>query len=90
MTKMFFQSVFDSTLLIAMAPVQRKNKKYDLKFKLSAVKYVEENSGGVAFFCRPQESQRFMKKNLSEPQHWSEEDSKGARLVEVGRKLVRS
>ena len=34
--------------MIAMAPVQQKNKKYDLKIKLSVVKYAEENSGEAA------------------------------------------
>ena len=33
------------TLMITMAPVQQENKKYNLKFKLSVVKYAEENSG---------------------------------------------
>lgn len=44
----FFQLVFDSTLMIDMAPVQRKNKKYSLKFKLSVLKYAEENLGEAA------------------------------------------
>ena len=34
--------------MIAMALVQQKNKKYDLKFKLSGIKYAEENSGEAA------------------------------------------
>ena len=34
--------------MIAMAPVQQQNKKYDLKFKLSVVKYAEKNSGEAA------------------------------------------
>ena len=36
------------TLMIAMALVQQKNKKYDLKFKLSVIKYAEETSGEAA------------------------------------------
>ena len=39
------------TLMIAMALVQQKNKKYDLKFKLSVVKYAEEKSGEAAARC---------------------------------------
>ena len=42
--------------MIAMAPVQQKNKKYDLKFKLSVVKYAEENLGEAAAGCTPRES----------------------------------
>ena len=34
--------------MIVMVPVQQKNKKYDLKFKLSVVKYAEENLGEAA------------------------------------------
>ena len=34
--------------MIAMAPVQQNNKKYELKFKLSVVIYSEENSGEAA------------------------------------------
>ena len=37
------------TVIIAMAPVQRRQKKYDLKFKLSVIKYAEEKT----FRCRP-------------------------------------
>ena len=43
------------SITIAMAPVQQQNKKYDLKFKLSVVKYAEENSEEAAARCLSEE-----------------------------------
>ena len=74
--------------MIAMAPVQQKNKKYDLKFKLSVVKYAEENSGEAAArrFSVDPKRVRDWRKNKTELQRLSEEDSKRARLPGGGRK----
>ncbi|KAJ0055712.1 hypothetical protein NL108_009966 [Boleophthalmus pectinirostris] len=71
-----------------MAPVQRKNKKYDLKFKLSVVKYAEENSGEAAArrFSVDPKRVRDWRKNKTELLRRSEEDSERARLPGGGRK----
>ena len=64
--------------MIAMAQVQKLNKKYDLKFKLSVVKYAEENSGEPAarhFSIEPKRVRDWWK-NKTELQRLSEEDSK--------------
>ena len=60
-----------------MVPVQQKKKKYDLKIKLSVVKYAEENSGEAAarrFSVNPKRVR----------------DSKNARLPGGGRKLAKT
>ncbi|KAK0155317.1 Pogo transposable element with KRAB domain [Merluccius polli] len=63
-------------------------KKYDLKFKLSVVKFAEQNSGEAAarHFSVDPKRVREWRKNKSELQHLSEEDSKRARLRGRGRK----
>ena len=66
-----------------MAPVQQQNKKYDLKFKLSVVKYAEENSGEAAARRFSVDSKRVRETEL---QRLSEEDSNRARLPGGGRK----
>ena len=71
------------TLMITMAPVQQKNTKYNLKFKLSAVKYAEENSGEAAARCFSVDQKRVRETEL---QCLSEEDSNMARLPGGGRK----
>ena len=57
--------------MISMALVQQKNKKYYLKFKLSVVKYAEENSGEAAARCLSVDPKRVTdwRKNQTEPQH---------------------
>ena len=74
--------------MIAMAPVQQKNKKYDLKFKISVVKYAEENTGEAAARCFSVDPKivRHGRKNQTELQRLSEEDSSRARLPAGGRK----
>uniref|UniRef100_A0A671XQP1 HTH CENPB-type domain-containing protein n=1 Tax=Sparus aurata TaxID=8175 RepID=A0A671XQP1_SPAAU len=71
-----------------MAPAQKRKQKYDLKFKLSVVKYAEENSGEAAarHFCVDPKRVRDWRKNKKELQRLSEEDSKRARLPGGGRK----
>ena len=71
-----------------MAPVQKKYKKYDLKFKLSVVKYAEENSGEAAArrFSVDPKRVRDWRKSKTELQRLSEEDSNRARLPGGGRK----
>ncbi|KAK0134673.1 TBC1 domain family member 13 [Merluccius polli] len=61
---------------------------YDLKFKLSVVKFAEQNSGEAAarHFSVDSKRVREWRKNKSELQHLSEEDSKRARLRGGGRK----
>ena len=87
------------TLMIAMALVQQKNKKYDLKFKLSVVKYAEENSEEAAARCLSEEdSSRARlpaggrKKAREEPEinmrGWV--ISKRARHERVSRKMIRA
>ena len=74
--------------MIAMAPVHQNNLKYNLKFKLSVVKYAEENSGEAAarrFSVDPMRV-RDWRKNKTELQRLSEEDSNRARLPGGGRK----
>ena len=75
------------TLKIVMAPVQQKNK-YDLKFKISVVKYAEEKSGEAAArrFSVDPKTGRDCRKNQTELQRLSEEDSSRARLPGGGRK----
>ena len=74
--------------MIAMALVQQKNKKYDLKFKLSVVKYAEANSREAAArrFSVDPKRVRDWQKNKTELQGLSKEDSKRARLPGGGRK----
>ena len=76
------------TLMIAMAPVQQQNKKYDLKFKLSVVKYAEENLGEAAARCFSVDTKRVRDwwKNQTELQRLSEKDSNRARLPGAGSK----
>ena len=76
--------------MFAMAPVQKRKQKYDLKFKLSVIKYAEENSGEAAAsrFSVDPNRVRDWRKNKTEPQRLSEEDSKRARLPGGGRKKV--
>ena len=59
-----------------------------MKFKLSVVKYAEENSGEAAARCFYVDPKRVRdwRKNRTELQHLSEEDSKRARLPGGGRK----
>ena len=66
--------------MIAMAPVQQQNKKYDLKFKLSVVKYTEENSGEAAAGSFSDDTKRVRDwwKNQKELQCLCKEDNKGA------------
>ena len=71
-----------------LTSVQQNNKKYDLKFKLSVIKYTEENSGEAAarrFSVDPKRG-RDGRKNQTELQRLSEEDSNRARLPGGGRK----
>ena len=77
--------------MIAMALVQQKNKKYDLKFKLSVIKYAEENSGEAAArrFSVDPKRVRDWRKNKTELQSLSQEDSNRVRLPGGGR-LARS
>ena len=72
--------------MITMAPVQQKNKKYDLKFKLSVLKYAEENSEEAAARCFSVDPERVRETEL---QHLSEEDSSRTRLPGGGRKKAR-
>ena len=76
------------TLMITMALVQQENKKYNLKFKLSVVKYTEEYSGQAAArsFSVDPKRVRDWRKNKTDFQRLSEEDSKRARLPGGGRK----
>ena len=69
------------TLMIAMAPVQQKNKKLNLKFKLSVVKDAEENSGEAAARRFPAGTKRVRdwRKNKTELQRPSKEDRAMAR-----------
>ena len=69
--------------------MQQKNKKYDLKFKLSVIKYAEEKSGEAAtrHFTVDPKRVRDGQKNESELQRLSKEDSC---LLEGGRRLARS
>ena len=69
-----------------MASMQQKNKKYDLKFKLSVVKYAEENSGEAAARRFSVDPKRVRETEL---QRLSEEDSNRARLPAGGRKKAR-
>ncbi|KAL7382466.1 hypothetical protein ABVT39_022965 [Epinephelus coioides] len=72
-----------------MAPVQQKKiNKYDVKFKLSVIKYAEENSEEAAArrFSVDPKRVRDWRKNKTELQRLSEEDSKRARLPGGGRK----
>ena len=69
--------------MIAMAPVQQNNKKYHLKFKLSVVKYAEENSGEAAARCFSVDQKRVRETEL---ERLSEEDINRARLPAGGRK----
>ena len=74
--------------MITMAPVQQKKIKYELKFKLSVIKYAEENSGEAAawsFSVDPMRGRDWWK-NQTELQYLSEEDSNRARLPGGGRK----
>ena len=56
--------------MITMAPVQQTNEKYNLKFKLSVVKYAEENSEEAAAgrFSVDQKRVRDWRKNQTELQ----------------------
>ena len=74
--------------MIAMALVQQKNKKYDLKFKLSVIKYAVENleEAAIRRFSVDLKRERDWWKNQTELQRLSEEDSKRARLPGGGRK----
>ena len=74
--------------MITMALVQQKNKNYDLKFKLSVLKYAEEKSGETAarhFSVDPKRVRDWWKTKM-ELQCLSEEDSKRASLHAEGRK----
>ena len=75
-----------------VAPVQQKNKKYDLKFKLSVVKYAEENSGEAAARCFSVDPKRVRdwRKNKTELQRLFEEDRKEAseKLEIIMREMV--
>ena len=77
--------------MIVMAPVQQKNKKYNFKFKLSVVKYAEENLGEAAARCFSVDPKRGRdwRKNKTELQRLSEEDSNRTRLPAGGRKKDR-
>ena len=44
-------SHFHFTAFCQSVSVKQQNKKYDLKFKLSVIKYAEENSGEAAARC---------------------------------------
>uniref|UniRef100_A0A672HC15 HTH CENPB-type domain-containing protein n=1 Tax=Salarias fasciatus TaxID=181472 RepID=A0A672HC15_SALFA len=71
-----------------MAPVQCRNKKYDLKFKVAVVNYAEQNSGEAAarHFSVDPRRVREWRKNKTALQRLSEVDSKRARLRGGGRK----
>ena len=71
--------------------MQQKNKKYDLKFKRSILKYAEENSGEAAARCFSVDTKRVRnwRKNQTELQCLSEEDSSRARLPGGRRKKAR-
>ncbi|KAL2091434.1 hypothetical protein ACEWY4_013697 [Coilia grayii] len=71
-----------------MAPVPRKYKKYNFKFKLSVIKYAEEISGEAAakHFSVDPKRVREWRKQKSELQRLSEEGSKNVRLPGGGRK----
>ena len=68
--------------MITIVLMQQKNKKYDLKFKLSVVKYVEENLSEAASRCFSVDPKRVKdgRKSQTELQRLSEEDSNRARL----------
>ena len=74
----------------APAPVQQKNKKYDLKFKFSVVKSAEVNSGEAAtrYFSVDPKNVRDWRKNQAELQRLSEEDSSRARMPAGGRRTA--
>ena len=74
--------------MIAMALAQQRKQKYDLKFKLSVIKYAKENSGeaDTRFLSVDSKRVRDWRKNKMELQRLSEEDSKRARLPGGGRK----
>uniref|UniRef100_A0A673H0R0 HTH CENPB-type domain-containing protein n=1 Tax=Sinocyclocheilus rhinocerous TaxID=307959 RepID=A0A673H0R0_9TELE len=68
--------------------METKRKKYDLTFKLTVVKFAEQNSGEAAarhFSVDPKRAKR-VRKNKAELQRLSEEDDKRARLARLGRK----
>ena len=74
--------------IVTVSAEAKKNKKYGLKFKLSAVKYAEEKSGEAAArrFSVDPKTGRDCRKNQTELQRLSEEDSSRARLPGGGRK----
>lgn len=68
--------------------METKRKKYDLTFKLTVVKFAEQNSGEAAarHFSVDPKRVREWRKNKAELQRLSEEDVKRARLRGGGRK----
>uniref|UniRef100_A0A672LD51 HTH CENPB-type domain-containing protein n=1 Tax=Sinocyclocheilus grahami TaxID=75366 RepID=A0A672LD51_SINGR len=68
--------------------METKRKKYDLTFKLTVVKFAEQNSGEAAarHFSVDPKRVREWRKNKAELQRLSEEDDKRARLRGGGRK----
>ena len=82
MTLKFFSShiLFTSdsvaSLIMTLIMAQRKNKNYDIKFKISVVKYAEENSGKAAasHFSVDPIRVREWKKQKTELQHLSEQE----------------
>ena len=70
--------------------METKRKKYDLTFKLTVVKFAEQNSGEAAArrFSIDPKRVREWRKHKAELQRLSEEDDKRARLQGGGRKKV--
>uniref|UniRef100_A0A6Q2ZKZ2 HTH CENPB-type domain-containing protein n=1 Tax=Esox lucius TaxID=8010 RepID=A0A6Q2ZKZ2_ESOLU len=70
--------------------METKKKKYDLTFKLTVVKFAEQNSGEAAarHFSIDPKRVREWRKLKAELQRLSEEDNKRARLRGGGRKKV--
>ena len=70
--------------------METERKKYDLAFKLTVVKFAEQNSGEAAgrHFSIDPKRVREWRKHKAELQRLSEEDNKSTRLRVGGRKKV--
>ena len=77
-----------SSVMAATTTTPRKKKKYDLKFKLSVIKFAEQNSGEAAarHFSVDPKGVREWRKRKAELQRLSEEDGTRSRLRGGGRK----